>query len=158
MNPNSSAFAAPRIALVTLMTLALISAACRESTVTPPISTDQNSQVSPTANPEGHAVVTVTVSELAGMLPAKNFTMINVHTPYEGEISQTDFNIPFDRIAESLDKLPAKDAPVLIYCRSGRMSMEATLTLTRLGYNHVMHLEGGFNAWKADGNEMVNEP
>lgn len=103
-------------------------------------------------------MVTVTVSELAGMLPAKNFTMINVHTPYEGEIPQTDFNIPFDRIAESLDKLPAKDAPVLIYCRSGRMSMEATLTLTRLGYNHVMHLEGGFNAWKADGNEMVNEP
>ncbi len=92
------------------------------------------------------------------MLPAKTFTMINVHTPYEGELPQTDFNIPFDRIAENLDKFPAKDVPVLIYCRSGRMSREATLALTRLGYNHVMDLEGGFNAWKAAGKEMVKQP
>ena len=92
------------------------------------------------------------------MLSAKNFTMINVHIPYAGDIPQTDFNIPFDRISENLHKLPAKDARLLIYCRSGRMSTEATLTLVRLGYSHVMHLEGGFNAWRAAGNEMVNEP
>ena len=138
------------------MTLALISAACRESPVTPPISTDQNAESSPAANPAGYTPVTA--SQLAGMLSAKNFTMINVHTPYEGEIPHTDFNIPFDRIAEILHKLPAKDARLLIYCRSGRMSTETTLTLVRLGYSHVMHLEGGFLAWKADGNEMVNEP
>ena len=142
--------------MATLLALALISAACRKPTVTPPPTAKQNPPASPAANSEGYT--TVTVSQLAGMLPEKNFTMINVHTPYEGEIPQTDFNIPFDRIAENLDKIPAKDAPVLIYCRSGRMSTEATLTLTALGYNHVMHLEGGFLAWEAAGNEMVKRP
>lgn len=110
----------------------------------------------PSPNTQGYTVVSA--SELADMLPNQNFIMINVHTPYEGEISQTDLNIPFDRIAEHLDSFPVKDTPLLIYCRSGRMSMEATLTLTRLGYNHVMHLEGGFNAWKAAGNPMVKVP
>ena len=110
----------------------------------------------PAVNSKSYTVITA--SQLADMLPAKNFTMINVHTPYEEDIPKTDLDIPFDRIAESLDKLPAKDAPILIYCRSGRMSTEATLTLTRLGYSHVMHLEGGFNAWKAAGKEMVKQP
>ncbi|MGI9088819.1 MAG: rhodanese-like domain-containing protein [Chthoniobacterales bacterium] len=149
-------FAAPKITLVTLLTLALISAACRKSTVSPPPSAKQNPSPSLAANSESYT--TVTASQLAGMLPTKNFTMINVHIPYAGDIPQTDFIIPFDRIAENLDKLPAKDARLLIYCRSGRMSKEATLTLVRLGYSHVMHLDGGFNAWKAAGNEMVNEP
>ena len=61
------------------MTLALISAACRESPVTPPISTDQNAESSPTANPAGYTPVTA--SQLADMLTVKDFTMINVHIP-----------------------------------------------------------------------------
>mgnify|MGYP001791681040 CR=1 FL=1 len=102
MNPNSSVFTAPRIALVTLMTLAFISAGCRESTVTPPPSTKPKSSVSPAANSEGYAVVTV--SQLADMLPTKHFTMLNVHTPSEGEIQQTDFNLHFDRLTDNLDR------------------------------------------------------
>lgn len=156
MNPHHGTFAEPRIALVTTLILALFYAGCYKADVLPASSVKQSSPVSPSANSKGYT--TVTVSQLAGMLPAKSFTMINVHTPYEGEIPQTDFNIPFDRIAENLEKLPAKDAPILIYCRSGRMSMETTLTLVRLGYSHVMHLEGGFNAWRTAGMEMVNEP
>ena len=156
MNPQRGTLGGPRIAFVTMLTLALVYAGCHKADVLPASSVDQSSPVSRAANSQGYT--TVTVSQLAGMLPVKNFTMINVHVPYQGDIPQTDLNIPFDRIAENLDKLPAKDAPVLIYCRSGRMSTEATLTLTALGYNHVMHLEGGFLAWEAAGNEMVKRP
>ncbi len=156
MDPKRSAFAASRIALVAVLALALVYVGCDKADVAPTPSAQQSPPVIPAAGPEGYAAVTA--SQLAGMLPTKDFTMINVHTPYEGEIPRTDFNIPFDQIAENLEKLPAKDAPILIYCRSGRMSTEATLTLVRLGYSHLMHLEGGFNAWKAAGNQMIKEP
>lgn len=63
MNPHRSTFAEPRIAFVTLLTLALVYAGCNKADVIPAPSVKQSSPVSPAANSEGHAVVTV--SELA---------------------------------------------------------------------------------------------
>lgn len=97
----------------------------------------------------------LTVPQLAEMLAAKDFTMVNVHVPYDGELEQTDLFIPFDHITDALDKLPAKDAPIVLYCRSGRMSTEAATKLAELGYTNVMELNGGFNAWTAAGKELL---
>jgi hypothetical protein len=60
----------------------------------------------PSKNADGYA--DVTVEQLAGMLEDKDFTLVNVHIPYDGEIPQTDLFIPFDEIADHLDELPAK--------------------------------------------------
>ncbi|GEM_PF-355336 len=104
-------------------------------------------------NPDGF--MDISVDTLAQALEAKEFTLVNVHIPYEGELPQTDLFIPFNQILANLDKLPDKDAPILVYCRSGAMSTVAAQALVQAGYTQVYELDGGFNAWKAAGYELI---
>lgn len=107
-------------------------------------------------NPEGYT--DISVQDLEAMLPTKDFTLVNVHIPYEGEISQTDAFVPFDEIEAHLDELPAKDAPIVLYCRSGNMSTTAAETLVGLGYTNVMEVDGGFVEWEKQGNALLQTP
>lgn len=92
------------------------------------------------------------------MLEDKDFPLINVHIPYEGEIESTDEFVPFNEIESNLDKFPAdKDAKVVVYCRSGSMSAQAAQTLVELGYSDVWNLDGGMIAWENSGRTLLNQ-
>jgi rhodanese-related sulfurtransferase len=94
----------------------------------------------------------VSIDELQVMLENKDFLFINVHIPFEGNIPATDLSIPFDEIDQSLEQLPTnKDAKILLYCRSDRMSRIAAERLVELGYTNIWNLDGGFNAWENAG-------
>ena len=95
------------------------------------------------------------VEQLSRSMSGKNFTLVNVHVPNQGSLPKTDLSIPFDRIKSSLDKLPGKDAPIVVYCRSGGMSVQVAATLAAAGYTRIYDLKGGFNAWKAAGHELA---
>ncbi|MCL7453510.1 MAG: rhodanese-like domain-containing protein [Anaerolineae bacterium] len=104
-------------------------------------------------NGDGYA--DISVEQLAELLEAEDVTMVNVHVPYEGELPQTDLFIPYDEIQDHLAELPAKDAPIVLYCRSGSMSTTAARVLAEEGYSNVMELDGGFNAWEASGQQLL---
>jgi rhodanese-related sulfurtransferase len=85
--------------------------------------------------------------------------LLDVHTPEQKHISGTDEFIPYDKINENLDKLPQdKDAPILVYCRSGTMSKTASEELVGLGYTKVYDLVGGINAYRESHVEVSLTP
>jgi len=95
---------------------------------------------------------------LASMLDHKDFTFLNVKTPYIGEIDRTDLYIPYTALAARAGELPAdKAAPIVVYCRSGNESGIASQTLLDLGYTNIYNLDGGMNAWTASGRQIVDK-
>lgn len=94
----------------------------------------------------------VSPDELQVMLEGKNFPLVNTHIPFEGDIPGTDLSIPYNEIDQNLGLLPSdKDARIVLYCRTGRMSTEAAGTLLGLGYTNVWELGGGMVAWQEAG-------
>ena len=107
----------------------------------------------------GGAYTNVTAPLLRQMLDQKDFFFINVHVPYEGEIARTDSFIPYDQVEKQIRQLPArKDAKILLYCQSGRMSDIAARTLVRLGYTNPWHLKGGMVEWRQQGYPVLDSP
>jgi rhodanese-related sulfurtransferase len=100
----------------------------------------------------------VSADQLAEMLGHKDFTLLNVKTPYMGEIDGTDLYIPYDKLQSRASELPAnKGAKILVYCRTGTTSAIAAQTLLDLGYTNVWNLTGGMTAWTDSGRSLVQK-
>jgi rhodanese-related sulfurtransferase len=147
--------------LLTLLTLVL-SACAAPPTVTSPTTQTASQQplLFPTFSPvavEHGDYRQVSPMVLSEGLKAKNFTLVNVHVPYAGEIAHTDAFLQYDQISFHFDQLPDKAAPIVVYCRSGRMSTIAAATLVNAGYTNVWELAGGMDAWKQAGLPLLQK-
>lgn len=116
-------------------------------------------QAAPPAEVQGNKVEVaggsysnVSVSELQSMLENKDFLFVNVHIPEGDDIPDTDIFIPYNEIEENLNKLPEdKNAKIVLYCRSDRMSSISAETLVEMGYTNVWNVVGGMAAWEQAG-------
>lgn len=50
------------------------------------------------------------------------------------------------------EKVPDRDAEVIVYCQGGTRSLIAGKILKDMGYSNVVSMTGGFGAWKGGGN------
>lgn len=136
-----------RVFVALLVASALLLSACQAAV--PAEGQGQEVEVS------GGTYTEVSVSEFQSMLKNKDFTLVNVHIPYAGDIPQTDLSIPYDEIDQNLDQLPAdKNAKIVLYCRSDNMSTTASETLVGLGYTNVYNLDGGMVDWERAGLDL----
>ena len=156
MPKSRSAIAVPLLLVVAV--LALPGCGTQEAPAKPTSEVNLAQQIQQVPVEGGGSYTDVSAAGLAAMLQNKDFTLINVHIPYEGEIEGTDLFIPYNEVEANLDRLPAdKDARLVVYCRSGSMSAIASRTLVGLGYTNVWNLDGGMIAWGQSGYPLVDK-
>ena len=92
------------------------------------------------------------VYQLENRLQEEDIFLVNVHIPFEGNITGTDLFVPYNEIAGNLSLFPNdRDQKIVVYCKVGAMGVEAAQTLLDLGYTNVWNLTGGYEAWKEAG-------
>ena len=80
------------------------------------------------------------------------YIILDVRTPEEFAERHIPgaINIPNETIsAEEIPELPNKDQLILVYCRSGNRSKQASEKLAALGYTNIVEF-GGINDWPGE--------
>lgn len=92
---------------------------------------------------------TIDAVQAVRLLDAAQATAVDVREPDEYALGHIPGAVllPLDDVAERAGAcLPAKDAHLLVYCRTGRRSAEACEILRRQGYTRVQDL-GAILRW-----------
>ena len=95
----------------------------------------------------------VTMDEAVAMMAQETgYIILDVRRPDEfaaGHIPNA-INVPNESIGTSdIPELPDKDQLIMVYCRSGRRSKEASEKLVKLGYTNIVEF-GGILDWKGE--------
>jgi adenylyltransferase/sulfurtransferase len=75
--------------------------------------------------------------------------LVDVREPFEVDISDLPWDstlIPMNEVAARLHQLSTAD-DIVLYCRTGARSAQATKFLQSIGYEKVRNLRGGVNAY-----------
>lgn len=115
----------------------------------------QNPQSSHTAQNKGGQIErTIPVSEFEKKLAGSGVQLIDVRTPEEyaeghlkGAVNMNVNDDGFDAQVAKLDKTK----PVLLYCRSGKRSANASGKMHDLGFTEIYNLDGGIIGWGSAG-------
>ena len=81
-----------------------------------------------------------------------NYIILDVRTPEEFAEKHIPhaINIPNETIGTAeIPELPDKGQLILVYCRSGNRSKQASEKLVRLGYTNIVEF-GGINDWPGE--------
>ena len=83
--------------------------------------------------------------------------LVDVRTPAEFETAHItgSLNVPVDRLAEQVAALGETGTPIVLVCRSGQRAERARGILQHGGVQQLAVLDGGLQAWLADGHDVV---
>ena len=95
----------------------------------------------------------ITMDEAVVMMEEeKNYIILDVRTVAEFNEKHIPgaINVPNETIGtDAIPELPNKDQLILVYCRSGNRSKQASDKLVKLGYTNVVEF-GGIVDWPGD--------
>ena len=95
----------------------------------------------------------INMDEAIAMMEAENdYIILDVRTPEEFSEKHIPgaINVANETIgSEEIPELPDKDQLILVYCRSGNRSKQASGKLAALGYTNVYEF-GGINDWTGE--------
>ena len=105
------------------------------------------------SNNQTNTYRSITMDEAATMMAQETgYIILDVRRPDEfaaGHIPNA-INVPNESIGTSdIPELPDKDQLIMVYCRSGRRSKEASEKLVKLGYTNIVEF-GGILEWKGE--------
>lgn len=97
--------------------------------------------------------------EEAAQLREEGAFILDVREPQEWEAGHIPGAtlIPLGQIPDRLSEIP-QDQPVVVVCRSGNRSAQATQFLRQSGYGLTTSMSGGMNQWAAANLEIVTGP
>lgn len=95
----------------------------------------------------------ISMEEAVSMMEKEtDYIILDVRTPEEFAEKHIPnaINIPNEVIGtEEIAELPDKDQLILVYCRSGNRSKQASEKLVALGYTNIYEF-GGINDWSGE--------
>lgn len=102
----------------------------------------------------GVAVQQISPEDAQNMINSQPVIIVDVRTQeeFDAEHLYNAALLTLDTIDENTasQAIPSKDSTVLVYCRTGVRSAEATQKLIDLGYTQVFDMQGGITAWPYD--------
>ena len=106
-----------------------------------------------TSNNQTNTYRSITMDEAVTMMAHETgYIILDVRRPDEfaaGHIPNA-INVPNESIGtDEIPELPNKDQLIMVYCRSGRRSKEASERLVKLGYTNIVEF-GGILDWKGE--------
>ena len=95
----------------------------------------------------------INMDEAIAMMEAESdYIILDVRTPEEFSEKHIPgaINVANETIgSEEIPELPDKDQLILVYCRSGNRSKQASEKLVALGYTNIIEF-GGINDWPGE--------
>ena len=106
-----------------------------------------------TSNNHTNTYRSITMDEAVTMMAQDTgYIILDVRRPDEfaaGHIPNA-INVPNESIGtDEIPELPDKDQLIMVYCRSGRRSKDASEKLVKLGYTNIVEF-GGILDWKGE--------
>ena len=93
----------------------------------------------------------VHAAEAAKLAETGGITVLDLRTPKEFAASHiagaTNIDCQASDFAARLEKLD-REKPYIIHCGSGRRSTNSLPEFEKLGFKHIIHLDGGLKAWE----------
>ncbi len=96
----------------------------------------------------------ITVRELADKIASgERIQLIDVRQPWENEHCRIPNSvlIPLNELIEHMGDIEAEESSlIVVYCHHGIRSLSGAALILQAGYNNVVSLAGGIDAWSKE--------